>query len=103
MSITEATFGTNSGLPLTRRSNGTAEEHAMLPAPVLAKIAGYSRRLSFLLNGELHQIDNPDPSALLSDYLRDSGFTGTKVGCGQGGCGACTVMLSHRGPEGHEH
>lgn len=103
MSMSKAMVDTNPEVPLTGRSNGTADEHAALPAPVLAKIAGYARRLSFLLNGELHEIDNPDPSLLLSDYLRDSGLTGTKVGCGQGGCGACTVMLSRRGPEGDEH
>ena len=43
-------------------------------------------------------IDDPDPSVLLVDYLHGIGLTGTKVGCGQGGCGACTVMLSHRDP-----
>ena len=103
MSVNEATFGTNSGLPLASWSNGTAEEHATLPAPVLAMIAGYSRRLSFRLNGELHQIVYHAPSLLLSDYLRDSGLTGTKVGCGQGGCGACTVMISRRTAEGDDH
>ena len=65
-----------------------------------AQVAGYSRRLSFRLNGELDQIDDPDPSLLLGDYLHDIGLTGTKVGCGQGGCGACTVMISRRDARG---
>ena len=54
------------------------------------------KALSFLLNGQPVVIDNPDPSVLLSDYLHEVGVTGTKVACGQGGCGACTVMVSHR-------
>ena len=29
----------------------------------------------------------------LSDLLRRIGFTGVKVGCGTGQCGACTVLL----------
>ena len=58
----------------------------------------YSRELVFWLNGEKVEIFNPDPTVSLSDYLHEIGLTGTKVGCGQGGCGACTVMLSHRDP-----
>lgn len=54
------------------------------------------KSLSFLLNGESVVIDNPDPTLLLSDFLHEAGITGTKVACGQGGCGACTVMVSHR-------
>src|ERR1700679_1615159 len=56
----------------------------------------YSNELIFWLNGEKVTITNPDPTVMLTDYLHDKGVTGTKVGCGQGGCGACTVMISHR-------
>jgi xanthine dehydrogenase YagR molybdenum-binding subunit len=34
-----------------------------------------------------------DPDALMIDVIRDSGLTGTKLVCGSGACGACTVLL----------
>lgn len=34
-----------------------------------------------------------DPDALLIDVIRDGGLTGTKLVCGSGVCGACTVLL----------
>jgi ferredoxin len=73
--------------------NPTAEARSTLgPARAIA----YSDQLVFWLNGDKVVIINPDPSVMLAGYLHSIGLVGTKVGCGQGGCGACTVMLSHR-------
>ncbi len=49
--------------------------------------------LSFTLNGRAVDIA-VDPSKLLVDLLReDFGLMGTKVGCREGECGACTVLI----------
>lgn len=49
--------------------------------------------VSFTLNGRRVQAAIP-PGMLLVDLLRDRfGLTGTKIGCGIGECGACTVLL----------
>ena len=53
-------------------------------------------QLTFYLNGKLKTILCPNPKMTLLQYLRNEAMlSGTKLGCGEGGCGACCVMISH--------
>jgi len=50
-------------------------------------------RVTLSVNGEAREADVPS-ATLLVELLREHlGLTGTKVGCGHGECGACTVLL----------
>lgn len=50
-------------------------------------------RLRFRLNGRAVEVEVP-PGRRLLDLLReDLGLIGTKEGCGEGECGACTVLV----------
>ena len=52
--------------------------------------------LTLLVNGTEHKVET-EPGELLLWVLRNRlGLTGTKYGCGEGQCGACTVLLDGR-------
>src|SRR5437764_6480784 len=46
-----------------------------------------------LVNGEPVELDVPGMRRLLDVLREDLGLTGTKEGCGEGECGACSVLL----------
>lgn len=54
--------------------------------------------ITFLLNGETVALADVPPTLTLLDWLREErGLTGTKEGCNEGDCGACTVMVTDAG------
>ena len=49
--------------------------------------------LDLHVNGTARTLEVPDGKPLLSVLREDLGLTGSKIGCGEGECGACTVLV----------
>ncbi len=52
-----------------------------------------TRDYQFTLNGEIVTIAGVSTNVTLADWLRSTGRTGTKIGCSEGDCGACSVVI----------
>ncbi|KAL5996722.1 hypothetical protein ACLOJK_007642 [Asimina triloba] len=57
--------------------------------------------LSFYVNGKKVAVNDPNPKTALGEFLREEmGLKGLQLVCSQGGCGACTVVVSPDGEGG---
>lgn len=83
------------GLPVSNSEVDSIPANAALRA--IIKSTYTSSVLQFYLNGRRVELQNPNPHWTLLDFIRSQrGLKGTKLGCGEGGCGACTVVLQVR-------
>ncbi len=58
-------------------------------------------RVTFILDGDVIEISDVDPTRTVLQFLReDLRRTGTKEGCAEGDCGACTVVIAELGEGG---
>src|SRR3989440_4462232 len=57
--------------------------------------------LEFRLNGRAVRVADCSPNLTLLEYLRGIGLTGSKEGCAEGDCGACSVAIIDRDSQGH--
>jgi aerobic-type carbon monoxide dehydrogenase small subunit (CoxS/CutS family) len=91
--------------PAGKAATVVSKPNRTIPAELYAKLKGANlganatptptTTVTFSVNKQMYTVNSPSPTLKLIEYLRyEIGITGSKIGCGEGGCGACTVVLS---------
>src|SRR5207247_2268542 len=79
--------GNATPIGLSSVRQGPAHHHAFLGGTPMATVT------ELHVNGSKHRIDADPARSLLSVLRDDLDLTGSKYGCGEGRCGACTVTI----------
>jgi len=82
-------WGKTHGQFANRISASAAPEKSVTPA----YIADGDQAIETTINGQPHRVQGANDKTLLRMLREDVGLTGTKEGCAEGECGACTVFL----------
>jgi hypothetical protein len=101
---TTADKHTNSNFHVQSMAPGIISRPKLTPsndsiATLASIVSNWDDCLRFYLNGTKVELESIDPNVTLLEYIRGIGLTGTKLGCAEGGCGACTVVCSSPSPQ----
>lgn len=80
--------------PLSRGRERGDDGANRSPSPYRGRGGQGVRAVTATINGQQHDLPNAWRKTLLDALREDAGLTGTKEGCAEGECGACTVWLN---------
>ncbi|KAM5349677.1 hypothetical protein ACJ41O_006182 [Fusarium nematophilum] len=85
--------------PLSDADSASSPKSSVEALASLIKSTYKTSDLRFFVNGRAVTVKNPNPDWVLLDWIRaQDSLKGTKLGCGEGGCGACTVVVQTAEP-----